>query len=204
MNERELRENGELYHPFRIKNNPWNAMRKACKEFNDSEFWDDKTALENMKKLFARSSDDMVLTVPFYCDLGENIYFGKKFYANTNLVILDEAKVVFGDNVFLGPNVNIFTATHPIDKEVRRLEYEKALEVQIGNDVWIGGNTVVNPGVTIGNDVVIGSGSVVTKDIPSGVVAAGNPCKIIREITDDDREYWHGELEKYNKKIDKE
>lgn len=132
----------------------------------------------------------MVLTPPFYCDHGDKIYFGKHFYANTGLTILDENEVVFGNDVFLGSHVSIYTAEHPISAEVRNLELEYARAVKIGNSVWIGGNVVINPKVTIGDDVVIGSGSVVTKDIPSHVVAAGAPCRVIRAITEEDAILW--------------
>ena len=117
----------------------------------------------------------------FHCDYGFNISIGEMFYANHNLVILDCNKVSFGDNVFIGPNCGFYAATHPIDKDVRKeLEYSKPIKV--GNDVWIGGGVTVLPGVTIGDNVVIGAGSVVTKDIPSNVVAYGNPCKVVKNI----------------------
>ena len=143
----------------------------------------------------------MVLTPPFYCDHGNKIYFGKHFYANTGLTILNENAVVFGDDVFLGPHVSIYTAGHPLSAEVRNLELEYARPVKIGNSVWIGGNVVINLGVTIGDDVVIGSGSVVTKDIPSHVIAAGVPCKVTREIMEEDIIFWRKELEEYQNDV---
>lgn len=158
----------------------------ACKMFNESVFWKDGSALGELKKYFAKAGDDMILMPPFYCDHGDKIYFGKHFYANTALTILDENEVVFGDDVFLGPHVSIYTAGHPISAEVRNLELEYARPVKIGNSVWIGASVTVLPCVTIGNNTVIGAGSVVTKSIPPGVVAAGNPCKIIRKITEND------------------
>ena len=111
--------------------------------------------------------------------------------------------MIFGDNVFIAPHVSIYTAGHPIDAKIRNTEVEYARPVTIGSDVWIGGNVVINPGVTIGNDVVIGSGSVVTKDIPSHVIAAGNPCKVIREITEEDRIYWEKQYQEYKKECEK-
>ena len=105
--------------------------------------------------------------------------------------------MTFGDNVFLAPHVGIYTAGHPIDAGIRNLELEYARPVTIGSDVWIGGNVVINPEVTIGSDVVIGSCSVVTKDIPDHVIAAGNPCRVIREITDEDRDYWRALYDDY-------
>ena len=116
------------------------------------------------------------------------------FTANYNLTILDCAKVKIGDNVFIAPNVSLFTAGHPIHHEPRNQEYEYALPITIGNNVWIGGNTVVNPGVKIGDNCVIGSGSVVTKDIPANSIAVGNPCRVLREITDEDKKYYYKNL----------
>lgn len=197
MNERKRMMEGKLYHPYKVPDNPWATIRAACKKFNDSNFWEDKTALDELRKLFGKAPEDMVLTPPFYCDHGDRIYFGHHFYANTGLTILDENEVRFGDHVFLAPHVSIYTAGHPIDKDVRRLDLEYAKPVTIGNDVWICGNVVINPGVTVGDDVVIASGSVVTKDIPSHVVAGGNPCKVIRSITEEDRKNWQEQLEDY-------
>lgn len=146
----------------------------------------------------------MVLTPPVYFDHGDRISFGKHFYANTDLTILDENDVTFGDNVFIGPHVSIYTAGHPIDANVRNLDLEYAKPVTIGNNVWIGGNVVINPGVTIGDDVVVASGSVVTKDIPSHVVAGGNPCRIIRQISQEERDDWHMQLREYEQDISKQ
>ena len=117
----------------------------------------------------------------FYCDYGFNIEIGEKFYSNHNLVILDAYKVTFGNNVQIGPICGFYTSGHPIDKETRR-KAEFAKPIVVGNDVWIGGNVCVMSGVTIGDNTIIGAGSVVTKDIPSNVVAVGNPCKIIKDI----------------------
>lgn len=199
MTEKERMMTGKLYHPYKVSDNPWATIRGACKKFNDSAFWDDRSALDELRTYFANAPKDMVLTPPFYCDHGDRIFFGNHFYANTGLTILDENEVVFGDNVFLAPHVSIYTAGHPIDKDVRNMELEYAKPVKIGNDVWICGNVVINPGVTIGDDVVIASGSVVTKDIPSHVIAAGNPCKVVRSITEKDREYWKNQLQDYRK-----
>ena len=132
---------------------------------------------------------------------------GDNFYSNYNFTVLDCAKVTIGDNAFIGPNVGIYAVGHAIDPELRRLGAEFGLPVQIGNDVWIGGHTVINPGVTVGDNVVIGSGSVVTKDIPDNVVAAGNPCRVLRKITDDDKKYFFKKLEyppEYLKKLRQE
>ena len=116
------------------------------------------------------------------CDYGYNIEIGENFYANHNLIILDVNKVTFGDNVFVAPNCSFYTSGHPLEYEIRNKGLEYAKPINVGNNVWIGGNVCVLPGVTIGDNVVIGAGSVVTKDIPSGVVSVGSPCKVIKEI----------------------
>ena len=188
---------GKLYSPYRVGDDSWEKVHVAQKRFNDSEFWHDRSALNELRKCFGSAPEDIVLTPPVYFDHGDRVFFGKHFYANTDLTILDENEVRFGDNVFLAPHVSIYTAGHPIDAEVRNTEVEYARQVTIGSNVWIGGNVVINPGVTIGDDVVIGSGSVVTKDIPSHVIAAGVPCRVIREITEKDKEYWYARYQDY-------
>ncbi|KAF0203396.1 MAG: hypothetical protein FD170_1115 [Bacteroidetes bacterium] len=141
--------------------------------------------------LLGKTTNKFFIEPPFRCDYGYNIEIGENFYSNYNLIILDCAKVSIGDNVYIGPNVGLYTAGHPLHHEMRNQEYEYAFPINIGNNVWIGGNVVINPGVTIGMNSVIGSGSVVTKDIPYNVIAVGNPCKVLREITDDDRQYYY-------------
>lgn len=179
---------GKLYNPYKIGDYSFEIVHAAQKKFNESEYWNDKSAFEELKKCFKVAPEDMVLTPPVYFDHGDRISFGKHFYANTDLTILDENDVTFGDNVFIGSHVSIYTAGHPIDANVRNLDLEYAKPVTIGNNVWIGGNVVINPGVTIVDDVVVASGSVVTKDIPSHVVAGGNPCRIIRQISQEERD----------------
>ncbi len=147
------------------------------------------------KKLLGRTGTQFHIEPPFYCDYGYNITIGENFYSNYNCIILDCAPVTIGDNVLLAPNVAIYTAGHPIHYEPRNEAYEYAFPVTIGNNVWIGGNTVINPGITIGDNTVIGSGSVVTKDIPANVVAVGSPCKVIRSITDEDQQYYFRNLQ---------
>ena len=193
---------GKLYNPYKVGDNSFENVHAAQKKFNESEYWNDKSAFEELKKCFKVAPVDMVLTPPVYFDHGDRVSFGKHFYANTDLTILDENYVTFGDNVFLAPHVSIYTAGHPIDKDVRNLELEYAKAVTIGDNVWIGGNVVINPGVTIGSDVVIASGSVVVKDIPSHVVAGGNPCHVIRQITDKDKNNWRTQLKEYEDDIE--
>ena len=137
----------------------------------------------------------------FYCDYGSHIHIGKHFYANYGCIMLDGGGITIGDDVFLAPRVSIYTAAHPIDAGVRNQDLEYCRPVKIGSSVWIGGNVVINPGVTIGDDVVIGSGSVVTRDIPSHVVAAGNPCRVLRSITEEDKRRWEEQAAEYHREM---
>ncbi|MCI9264091.1 MAG: sugar O-acetyltransferase [Oscillospiraceae bacterium] len=150
-----------------------------------------------LRELLGSIGRNFWIQPPFYCDYGSNIHIGDHFFANYGCVILDPGEVTIGDHVFLAPRVSIYTATHPIDAGVRNSELEYAKPVRIGSSVWIGGNSVINPGVTIGDNVVVGSGSVVTKDLPSGVIAAGNPCRVLRKITREDRLYWEAQAAEY-------
>jgi len=134
---------------------------------------------------------------PFRCDYGSHIHIGEHFYCNCDCIFLDVCDITIGDDVFIAPRVCLFTAAHPIDAQVRNQELEFGAPIRIGSSVWLGGNTVVNPGVTIGDNTVIGAGSVVTRDIPSGVVAAGNPCRVLRPITREDRTLWQARAEEY-------
>ena len=143
---------------------------------------------EIVRRLLGKAGKNCWIESPFYCDYGYNIEVGDNFYANTGCVILDGAKVTFGDNVFIAPHCGFYTAGHPLDYERRNMGLEYALPIAVGNNVWIGGHVCVLPGVTIGDNSVIGAGSVVNKSIPAGVLAAGNPCRIIREIGDADRQ----------------
>ena len=136
-----------------------------------------------IKNIIGKTGENIWVESPFQCDYGYNIEVGDNFYSNHNLVILDVSKVVIGKNVFIGPNVGIYAAGHPIDAKMRATGLEFGKPVHIGNDVWIGGNVVILPGVCIGDNVVIGAGSVVVKDIPSNCVAVGNPCKVVKELT---------------------
>lgn len=159
-----------------------------CFEFNSCRPSDTEKQNRLLHEIIGEIKGAIVVTAPFYCDYGNNISVGDNFYTNHNVTILDGAKVTFGSNVFIAPNCVFSTAGHPIDSEQRNQGLEIALPITVGNSVWIGTNVSVLPGVTIGNDVVIGAGSVVNRDIPDGVVAAGNPCRVIRKITEKDRE----------------
>lgn len=159
--------------------------RDLCKSLNESH--DDEQDLRDriIRDLFGKSGDDIWIEPPFYCDYGFNITLGDKVFFNFNCVILDPAPVIIGNNVLFGPAVQIYAATHPLNASERSTWLEFARPVDIGSDVWVGGGAIVCPGVRIGDRSVIGAGSVVTRDIPADVVAAGNPCRIIRHLEED-------------------
>ena len=160
--------------------------KDLCHEYNGLLPSDAEKQKEIIRRLFGKIHNSFTVTAPFWCDYGYNIEIGENFYTNHNCVILDAAKVTFGDNVFIAPNCGFYTAGHPLDAERRNRGLEFAYPITIGNNVWIGGGVQVLPGVTIGSDSVIGAGSVVTRDIPSGVVAVGNPCRVLRKISKTD------------------
>lgn len=166
------------------------VCRRILQRLNTVDRWDFEAIEEIVKELFGKSEGAFV-NPPFYCDYGSHIEAGKNFFANYNCTIIDVAKVIIGDNCQFAPNVAIYTAGHPVHPDTRNSLYEYGIGVTVGDNVWIGGNTVVLPGVHIGSNTVIGAGSVVTKDIPDWVVAAGNPCKVIRKITEEDRPYYY-------------
>ena len=158
------------------------ACKNMCYEYNMMHPSKEEERKALLKKILGKTGEDLWIEQTFWCDYGYNISVGENFYMNHNCIILDCAKVEFGDNVFIAPNCGFYTAGHPLDYERRNKGLEYAKPIKVGNNVWIGGNVVVLPGVTIGDNVVIGAGSIVTKDIPSNVVAVGNPCRVIKEI----------------------
>lgn len=173
--------------------------REACKavlyELNMLRPEERQRIPEILKKLFGKTGDTVWVEPPFHCDYGWNIEVGENFGANYGLTILDVGKVTFGDSVVIAPNVLITTAGHPVHPVSRNSGYEYGIPITIGSNVWLGGGVIVLPGVTIGNNVVVGAGSVVTKDIPDNVIAAGNPCKVIRRITENDRKFYYKQRE---------
>lgn len=184
MTEKEKMLLGEIYNANYDKKLIEERMQAQdlCYEYNNLKPSKINERKNLLKKILGKTKENFLIEQPFICDYGYNIEIGENFYSNHNLIILDGNKVKFGDNVFIAPNCSFYTAGHPLDVEARNQGLEYAKPIEIGNNVWIGGNVVVLPGIKIGNNSVIGAGSVVTKDIPSNVVAVGNPCKIIKEI----------------------
>ena len=181
--------------------------------FNDQELMDEQTQCleilydynqtrpsevekrkEILTRLFAEMGEDCYIEPPLRANWGRHTYLGKQVYANFNLTLVDDTTIRIGDYVMIAPNVTIATASHPIEPELRRKVGQFNIPVTIGNNVWIGAGSVILPGVTIGENSVIGAGSVVTKDIPANVVAVGNPCRVMREIGPQDREFYYKEL----------
>ncbi len=171
------------------------VTRRILQKLNFMDRSDFKGIEQVVKELLGKTDGAVMINPPFYCDYGSHIEVGKNFFANYNCTILDVAKVKIGDNCQLAPNVAIYTAGHPIYPSTRNSAYEYGKAVTIGDNCWIGGNSVICPGVHIGDNVVIGAGSVVTKDIPDWSLAAGNPCRVLRKITEEDRRrLFHDEM----------
>jgi len=186
MTEKEKMLSGQLYdasdpeldadrHRARMLFQKINQMTDAKKEERNQIFYE----------LMGTAGEGLWIEPPFFCDYGYNIHLGDKVFMNFNCVILDVMEVRMGNNVLLGPNVQIYTATHPMDAKTRAEWLEYAKPIVIGNDVWIGGGAIICPGVTIGNGVVVGAGAVVTRDVPDNVFVGGNPARIIKEIDND-------------------
>lgn len=188
---RELQEEGLLYDVFEqeltdIKDRTYGLVS----ELSRASYFDTEYVMSLVRKIVAKIGQDSYIVPPFRCDYGDHVFIGNNTYINYNCCFLDSAKVTIGDYVYMGPNCNIFTPCHPIHHELRKEKVtEYALPVTVGSHSWIGGDVVITPGVTIGENCVIGAGSVVTKDIPDNSIAVGNPCKVIRQINDKDREY---------------
>lgn len=191
---------GKLYsckYPDKKREELFDKKNKFLDEFNSTLYSDFNKREELCRQNFASIGTNFTINKPLHVDYGANIYIGNNFYANYDLIMLDVAPIRIGDDVMCGPKVSIYTAGHPIDAGVRNESLEYGKEVNIGSSVWIGGNTVICPGVTIGDNVVIGANSCVTKDIESNVVAAGNPCKVIRKITQTDKKKWEEEAAEF-------
>ena len=183
MNEKEKMIAGLIYNPSdsELFYDRMNA-KTICQKYNQISPKELETRKNIIKKLFGKTGEHIYIEPNFFCDYGYNIEAGEHFYANHNLVILDCAKVKFGSHVMIGPNCGFYTAAHPIDPVERAKGIEFAKPITVGDNVWFGGHVCVMPGVTIGDNTVIGGGSVVTKDIPSNVVACGNPCRPVKTL----------------------
>ncbi len=183
MQERDKMIKGELYNaedPVLVKDRL--KCKQLCFEFNNTPFTEPEKMSAIIRKILGKTKVRFNINPIFFCDYGYNTEIGENFYSNHNLIILDCAKVTFGDNVFIGPNCGFYTAAHPTDAETRNKGLEFAKPIKVGNNVWFGGNVCVMPGITIGDNCVIGAGSVVTKDIPTNSIAVGNPCRVIKQI----------------------
>jgi maltose O-acetyltransferase len=175
---------GELYDPFDPELvHGRDRARDLCQDLNATREADQEARRRILTALFGSGGASVWMQPPFYCDYGANILLGERVFFNFNCVILDVCRVTIGDFTLFGPAVQVYTATHPLNAELRRKQ-EFAKPINIGSDVWVGGGAVICPGVTIGSRTVIGAGSVVTRDIPAGVIAVGNPCRVVREITE--------------------
>jgi maltose O-acetyltransferase len=180
--EREKMLAGELYNPL----DPELAAareraRDLCQDLNATREGEQARRREILRALLGAGGDDVWMQPPFFCDYGTNIRLGKKCFFNFNCIVLDVCVVIVGDYTLFGPAVQIYTATHPLNAELRRTQ-ESGKPITIGSDVWIGGGAILCPGITIGSRTVVGAGSIVTRDIPTNVFAAGNPCRVVREI----------------------
>lgn len=174
---------GELYRPAdSVLTDDRRRARELLGDYNASRPVDVEWRRALIARLFGGVGGGAEIEPPFHCDYGYNIFAGERLFMNFGCVVLDCAKVEIGDRVLIGPGVHIYAAAHPLDPSLRCDGLELAKPVRIGNDVWIGGHAVVCPGVQIGDNVVIGAGSVVTRDVPPGVIAAGNPCRVLRAV----------------------
>lgn len=189
MNNPERRDKQMLYISDEEVYEEQKPARRLTQQLNTADRSDFEAITAITKELLPNVAAPFI-NPPFYCDYGTHIYGKGMFFMNYNCTILDVSKVIVGDNFLSGPNVAIYSATHPLHPATRNSGYELGLDVVIGDNVWVGGNTVICPGVTIGDNVVIGAGSVVTKDIPAWSFAAGNPARVIRKITEEDRAFY--------------
>lgn len=175
---------GELYDPLDAELvRGRDRARDLCQDLNATREANTEIRRRILKELFGSGGDTVWMQPPFFCDYGSNILLGNRVFFNFNCIVLDVCKVTIGDFTLFGPAVQIYTATHPMNAQLRRSQ-EFAKPIEIGSDVWVGGGAIICPGVRIGNKTVIGAGSVVTRDIPDGVFAAGNPCRVVREIVE--------------------
>ncbi len=192
MDWKEKLHNGELYYPGddSILKEQFQCLEKLY-DFNRTRPMEQEKRAKLLKEMFAEIGENCYIEPPFHSNFGgRHCHFGKNVYANFNLTCVDDTHIYVGDYTMIGPNVTIATAGHPICPELRQKGYQYNMPVHIGKNCWLGAGVIIVPGVTIGDNTVIGAGSIVTKDIPSGVVAVGNPCKVLREVNEHDYEYY--------------
>ena len=192
MTEKEKMRSGDLYLPNgdEIMTEQLQCLEKLY-DYNMTRPTEQKKRAEMLKGMFAEIGDDCYIEPPFHANWGgKHVHFGKNVYANFNLTMVDDTDIYVGDYTMFGPNVTVATAGHPINPELREQAYQFNMPIRIGKNCWIGAGAVITPGGTIGDNTVIGAGSIVTKDIPANVVAVGNPCRVMREIGEHDREYY--------------
>ncbi len=194
MTERQLQSNGIIYQLDEELLQLHQNAKRITRLLNNTIETEVARRKELVRELFSVTGTDAYIEPPFYCDYGCNTTVGDHFYCNYDCVFLDCGKITIGNNVLIGPKVALYAVGHPIDPVVRNHRHDLGIPITVGNNVWIGGSSVICPGVTIGDNTVIGAGSVVTKDIPANVVAAGNPCRVIRPITQEDTDYWNDQL----------
>ncbi|MDM0578787.1 sugar O-acetyltransferase [Clostridium perfringens] len=199
MDLKEIRE--RMYGQKLYYCNDEDLMREQMKalellyDFNQTRPSEQDKREKILKKMFAEIGDDCYIELPFHANWGgKNVHFGNGVYANFNLTMVDDCDIFVGNNVLFGPNVTVSAGTHPIHPELRSKQAQYNIPIHIGNNVWIGANSVILPGVNIGDNSVIGAGSIVTKDIPSNVIAVGNPCRVLREINENDMKYYYRDM----------
>lgn len=203
MTAREMQSAGMLYT---LDDDLWQQHLKSkriTRALNATLETENDKRRELVQQLFGSAGEGSYIEPPFYCDYGCNTHVGKYFYCSYDCAFLDCGRITLGDRVMLGPKVGLYAVNHPIDPEVRATGLEYAKPITIGDNVWIGGSATVCPGAVIGSNVVIGAGSVVVGEIPGNCVAAGNPAKVIRQITDEDKAYWTRQLERYQAEVEK-
>lgn len=205
MNLRDRIKNGLVFYEHghkdpvnRLQEQQLQEERDFCKEimydYNNTRPRECEKRTEILKSILGSCGENVFIETPLHMSYGKNVHVGDNFYANFNLVLVDDGEVFVGDKVMIGPNVTICTTGHPVYPLYREMVAHYSLPIHIGNNVWIGAHSVILPGVTIGDNTVIGAGSIVTRDIPDNVVAVGNPCRVLRKITERDKEYYFRDL----------
>ncbi|MEY8443409.1 sugar O-acetyltransferase [Lactococcus ileimucosae] len=199
MSEYQRMISGQLYSASKIEKeyNP-QASRALAQKINQTSLMDQDKIIALEKQLFGSTGESIYVNPPFQVDYGFNTHIGENFYANVDCIFLDVAPITIGDDVMFGPRVSLITPLHPIDADVRARGLEYAKPITIGNRVWLGAGVIVNPGVTIGEGTIVGAGAVVTKDLPAHVIAVGNPARVLREISEEDKHYWEKQESDYH------